>query len=189
MASAPHAPVRVVISGTHGSGKSTLIAAFAAAHPEWEILPDPYEVLDGAEDIPGAATFFAQLQLAAARLAEPGTAPVLAERGPIDFLAYLIALEELGRPGGSSAMVERGRQLVAGAAARVDLQVILPLHWDDAIQLDEAEDLELRGAMNDALCELGDDPDLMGTCEVAEIVGSQEERLAELERLVRGLET
>ncbi len=40
--------MRVVISGTHGSGKSTLIGDFAAAHREWAILPEPIEI--GADE-------------------------------------------------------------------------------------------------------------------------------------------
>ncbi|MBL3698147.1 AAA domain-containing protein [Leucobacter luti] len=180
--------MRVVVSGTHGSGKSTLIADFAAAHPAWEILPDPYEYLDWADDAAGAGSFGAQLVLAAARLHEPAAAPVLAERGPIDFLAYLLALEQLGRPGASAAALERGRRLTVRAAAAVDLQVVLPLHWDDAIRVGDDEDTELRAAMNDALCELSDDPDLTGACEVLEIAGTPALRLAQLEAAIRALE-
>lgn len=46
--------VRVVVSGTHGSGKSTLIGDFAMAHREWTILADPYEDIDAAGETPGA---------------------------------------------------------------------------------------------------------------------------------------
>ncbi|MFC4138171.1 MULTISPECIES: hypothetical protein [unclassified Microbacterium] len=35
--------MRIVVSGTHASGKSTLIDAFAAEHPEYRVLPDPFE--------------------------------------------------------------------------------------------------------------------------------------------------
>ena len=36
--------MRIVISGTHASGKSTLIADFASRRPEFEVFPDPYEL-------------------------------------------------------------------------------------------------------------------------------------------------
>ena len=88
--------MRIVVSGTHASGKSTLIADFAAAHPGYRMLPDPFELLDEAAEA-DAAAFVAQLRLSAARLTRlaPGD-DVIAERGPLDFLAYLDALDVLG---------------------------------------------------------------------------------------------
>jgi len=90
------ADLRVVISGTHGSGKSTLIGDFSASHRGWTVLPDQYEFIDAAEEVPGAAVFFRQLRITAARLVEPAAGSVLAERGPLDFLAYLHALVARG---------------------------------------------------------------------------------------------
>lgn len=84
--------VRIVVSGTHASGKSTLISDFASRHPEFTVLPDPFELVD-EDDAVGAALFAAQLRIAADRLTdEPGRTHVIAERGPLDFLAYLLAL-------------------------------------------------------------------------------------------------
>ena len=40
--------MRIVVSGTHASGKSTLISDFALRHPEFVVLPDPFEALDDA---------------------------------------------------------------------------------------------------------------------------------------------
>lgn len=54
-------------------------------------------------------TFFAQLRLTAARLAElPAGARVIAERGPIHFLAYLDALDALRRPTRSRSLLRQG---------------------------------------------------------------------------------
>ncbi|WP_417555848.1 hypothetical protein [Microbacterium sp.] len=47
--------MRIVVSGTHASGKSTLISDFALRHPGFTVLPDPFELLDEASDAPGAA--------------------------------------------------------------------------------------------------------------------------------------
>lgn len=178
--------MRVVISGTHGSGKSTLIGDFAAAHREWEILPDPFEFIDAAEESPGAAVFFRQLRIAAERLLEPSDRSVLAERGPLDFLAYLHALESLGRLGPSSELLERGSELTRRSMAEVDLLVLLPLSEADPIEIGADEDLELREAMDLSLLELADDPDLAGAARVVEITGDHARRLARLEGAIDG---
>ncbi len=62
-------------------------------------LPDPYELVDDdTEDPAGAASFVRQLVVAAERLVGLARgADVVAERGPVDLLAYLEALAELGR--------------------------------------------------------------------------------------------
>lgn len=176
--------VRVVVSGTHGSGKSTLISDFTMNHRAWRILPDPYEEVDLANDIPGAATFFEQLRSSALRLLEPQAAPVIAERGPLDFLAYLHASAELGRPGEHAAGFERGVALTRRAMEGVDLLVLLPLNLQDTIDIAADEDLELRAAMDQSLLELAEDLELTAGAEVVELVGSREERRASLETIV-----
>ena len=84
--------MRIVVSGTHASGKSTLIADFVAARPGYEVLPDPFEELEESALDLDAGTFYSQLVAAAGRLRglRPGDR-VIAERGPLDFLAYLRA--------------------------------------------------------------------------------------------------
>lgn len=173
--------LRVVITGTHGSGKSTLITDFATLHPEWTILPDPYELLDDAADASGASAFFLQLCLASERLLEPSDIPVLAERGPLDFLAYLYALDALGRDGASAGLLSEVELLTAQAMADVDLLVLLPLNEVDAIAIGAEEDLELRGAMDRSLLELADDSELVGTSRVIEVTGSRQQRLSRME--------
>lgn len=178
----------VVVSGTHASGKSTLISEFAALHPDFEVLPDPFELLDDTDAEPGADSFFAQLQLAAARLREPARGVSrIAERGPLDFLAYLDALMSLRRPGRSLAMFRGGLATAAGAMAQADLLVLLPLTEADHIEVPDDEDPELRSAMNDALLELADDPDLVGNARVIELTGSPSHRLAQLEDAIESV--
>ncbi|UAJ78278.1 ATP-binding protein [Leifsonia sp. ZF2019] len=177
--------MRIVVSGTHASGKSTLLSDFALRHPGFTVLPDPFDLLDETWDAPRATMFASQLRLAADRL-DSGENPgdMIAERGPLDFLAYLVALGETTGSPASPALLERSAEITAAALEHVDLLVVLPLTTADPIEVGE-EDPELRAAMNDALLELVDDPDLVGThLRVAELVGSPEERLARLEALV-----
>lgn len=183
------APMRIVVSGTHASGKSTLIADFARRHPEFTVLPDPFEFVDEAWDSPSAAMFTAQLRIAADRLVgDEWGESIIAERGPLDFLAYLLAMA--GLTGGAVAgdVLERATVMTAAALARVDLLVVLPLEADDPIHVGTDEHLDLREAMNDALLELVDDPDITGSrVAVVEITGDPGVRLATLERLVEAV--
>ncbi|NKF34763.1 hypothetical protein HER21_51015, partial [Pseudomonas sp. BGM005] len=74
------------------------------------VLGDPFDDVD-APDPSSAASFVAQLRVTVARLRESaGESSVISERGPVDFLAYLTALEMLGR--GDDAVLARAHELV-----------------------------------------------------------------------------
>ncbi|RNL62943.1 hypothetical protein EFK50_14560 [Nocardioides marmoriginsengisoli] len=174
----------IVVSGTHASGKSSLIDAFASAHPDVEVLPDPIEVLGEYRTDAGAGVFYQQLEVAAARLTGNLVGPVIVERGPWDFLAYLEALDQLGRPVPSSDHLRRGAELCAEAAQHLDLLVLLRLDSGSPITVPEDEDPELREAMDQILVEIVDDADLTGGAEVVELSGDLEVRVAALEQQV-----
>ncbi|NNC11742.1 AAA family ATPase [Planctomonas sp. JC2975] len=178
--------MRIVVSGTHASGKSTLISDFALRHPDFAVLPDPFDLIDETWDGPGPAMFAAQLRVAADRLrSDEFEGNLIAERGPLDFLAYLLALEELTGSSASSDRLEQWTSVTREALSTVDLLVVLPLTTSDPIAVDPEEGLELRDAMNDMLLELIDDPDLIGgRPRVVEIVGGRSERLSMLEAAV-----
>lgn len=179
--------MRIVVSGTHASGKSTLISDFALRNPRFEVLPDPFELVDERDDAPAASLFAQQLGIAADRLtAETHGADLIAERGPLDFLAYLLALGELTGAELDDGVHERMRHRTAEALSTIDLLVVLPLTAGDPMRVGSDEHPELRDAMNDALVELIDDPDLVDpSVTVAEITGSPEARVAALEALTR----
>lgn len=153
--------MRIAVAGTHCSGKSTLIADFLAAHPEFAHEPEPYEWT-------GDSDFYRQLELSVERLrTHPRGARVIAERSPLDFIAYLRAQGE---------STDDAMALAAEGMAHVDLLVVLPL--DGSIACPADEDLELREAMNEELLELIDDADVR----VVELQGSREARLRALEQ-------
>jgi len=175
--------MRIVVSGTHASGKSTLIADFALRNPQYAVLPDPFELLDETRDAPDAGSFAAQLRLSADRL-DAADAPehLIAERGPIDFLAYLLALERVTGEAISREVLQRSTQLTRAALSHVDLLVVLPLTPMDAIDAGADEFPELRDAMDEVLLDLIDDADVVGRrTTVVEITGDRDRRLAALE--------
>ena len=177
--------MQIVISGTHASGKSTLISDFAMLHREFIVLSDAFELLDEAWDRPGAGMFAAQLGISAARLAPDDASDRIAERGPIDFLAYLLALEETARISLDGDLLERARAVTAEALSHVDLLVALPLTREGALAPGSEEHPELRAAMNDALLDLLGDAELLGTgTRAVEVTGDPAHRCSSLESLV-----
>ena len=171
--------MRIVVSGTHASGKSTLVSDVGLALPRYTRLPDPFELVEDDEPS-GASSFVRQLSVAAERLVElaPGS-HVVAERGPVDFLAYLAASADLGRGSAGPDLWARLRATTAEAMAHVDLLVVLPLDGRDGIRVPVDEDPALRAAMDEHLVELCEDGDLVGGVEqVLEVSGPAERRLA-----------
>lgn len=160
--------MRIVVSGTHASGKSTLVADIAAAVPGVETLPDPFGLVDAALDEPDAETYLEQLHHAAARLRGPRPDHlVVAERGPLDLLAYLEALVQLDRPGADEQAALQARTKASAAMSSVD--VVLLLEPADVSEQDE--DPSLRRAVHAVLLDLLDDPDLVGAAQVIDVAG------------------
>lgn len=173
--------MRVVVSGTHASGKSTLVCDLVMHLPGYLALPDPFDLVD-ADDPASAGSFAAQLGVAAQRLVELGPASdVVAERGPVDFLAYLDALRDLGRRSVAPDALSTLRAATAEAMRHVDLLVVLPLDPGSGIWVPDDEDPELREVMDHHLLDLCADEDLVGGVgRTLEVLGPPARRLAEV---------
>jgi len=180
--------MRVAVSGTHCSGKSTLIDAFLSAHVRYLFEPEPYEVLSdlygegfGAE--PSAEDFFRQLQYQVERLHRYGDGDrVIFERSPIDFVAYLLALDDLGRDTADAALTGQSIATARNAVALLDLIVYVPAN---DVAAPEDEDLELRSAVDARLERILFDDELgLFTSDrptILELAGSTAQRLQRLE--------
>jgi len=185
--------VRIAVSGTHCSGKTTLVEDFVAAHRDYVHEPEPYEWLadlygESLSETPDASDFHRQLELCVERLRgyERG-ARVIAERSPIDFLAYILALGDLRRGGRSAGLIDSAVELAASGMEHVDLLVVLPLVDADGIVAPESEDLDLREAMNGRLLDIvtTDEHRLLGNIRMIEVHGARRLRLASLERVMQ----
>ncbi|HEX8407947.1 MAG TPA: AAA family ATPase [Thermoanaerobaculia bacterium] len=189
--------MRIAVSGTHGSGKSTLIEDFVAAHRDYVHEPEPYEWLEdvygeAVAEEPGVDDFYRQLEVSVERLRDYGAgARVIAERSPLDFLAYMLALNELGRAGRDCAAIASAVELVAAGIANIDLLVLLPLNGADRIEVPESEDLELRDATNERLLDIvtADPYSLFvsGRPFIVEVHGTRQQRMRQLEDAVAEL--
>ena len=178
------------MTGTHGSGKTTLVEDFLAGHPRYRHVVEPYEALTDAgavfSDPPTVADHVEQLERSIASLHDnAGVADVIFERCPLDFLAYIGVLAR--RSGEDGFDVGASRDEVAEALAVLDLIVFLPLPADGTMtaelpKLQRAVDRELGTLLrDDPLALLGD-----GAPRRIALRGTRAERLAALDRAVAG---
>lgn len=187
--------MRVAVSGTHCSGKSTLIDHFLFAHPEFTHEPEPYIVLQ--EDYgevfaaePSADDFYQQLEFNIDRLRHyQPSEKVIYERCPIDFIAYLFALSDLRTDKEASLLVDRSLDIVKNGIELLDLIVFLPLDGMDSAVVSGAEYQDLRIAVDDWLVDIlrGDELNIFSLCRpmILEVSGSTEERLLQIESLLK----
>jgi|SRR5215471_1990801 len=147
--------MRIAVSGTHCCGKSTLISEFLVKYPGFAHEPEPYVTLqESYGEIfpaePSVDDYFRQLEFNVERLKEYKAGDrVIYERSPVDFLAYVLALYELQREKQACWFVQRSLEIASTAVALLDLIVFLPIEDDE--ELIDAEDNELRSAVNSRL--------------------------------------
>lgn len=180
--------MRVAVSGTHCSGKSTLVDAFLSAHAEYAHEPEPYEALndlygEGFAAAPSAEDFFRQLEYNIERLHQYRLGDrVIFERSPADFVAYLLALDDLDRETADAALTKQAITAVGNAVALLDLIVYVPA---SDVSSPESEDPKLRRAVDVRLERMLLDDDLgLFTSDrpsIVELAGTTAQRLRGLE--------
>jgi hypothetical protein len=149
--------MRIGISGTHGTGKTTLAEALCARLPGHELADEPYYLLEEQGYEFGFPPSLEDYRALLARSVQNLTAPPLLpgnvfDRTPLDYLAYLAAI-------GADPAVEGGAAALRPAFASLDLLAITVITPETEHVLPTAEMPRLRSEMNDALVELvHDDP-------------------------------
>ncbi len=183
--------MRIAVSGSHSTGKSTLIAAFLAERPHYAHEPEAYELLaDEISMTPAEGPDFdgltALIELTILVLADyqPGDGVIL-ERSPVDYLAYAAATESMT---GSEReeLIETHLATIREALRHLDLIVLLPVSGqgvagrpgEDEGYRQRVDD-ELRRALIDDDYDLFEGPDAPDVLELSPV---PEEQLAELVR-------
>ena len=169
--------MRIAFSGTHRTGKTSLLEAVAAQLRSSEVIDEPYDLLeeDGYEhaDPPTMNDFQAQLVRSIEALDAAG-ADALFDRCPIDALAYLQAMgEEL-----DDELVDAVRESVA----TLDLIVLVTIESPDRIALPAHEDAGLRRRMDEAIRALLVDGDHRFAPPVLEVSGPLADRVHQVMR-------
>lgn len=179
--------MRIAVSGSHGTGKSTLIAAFLERRPDYahepeafELLGDDVEMDDQGPTAGGLRLLLAHTVAALERYADG--ARVVVERSPADYLAYAAASRWPRDE--RDAFVESALPLVRAGLARLDLVAYLPAVEDGRPD----EDPRFRRRVDRALARalLDDEHDLFGGTarpRVVTLPAAAGPRLAELMRL------
>jgi len=177
--------MRIAVSGTHCSGKSTLIEAFLSVHLDYTHEPEAYDALQenfGAE--PSADDFFRQLEYQIERLKQYRLADrVIFERSPFDYVAYLQALLDLKRENADLSLAEQAMDMARSSVELLDLIVYLPAH-DAHIHVPEEEDRELRVAMDTRLEHMLNSEQVT---QLVEATGTTAQRLEAVERALSQL--
>jgi predicted ATPase len=144
--------MRIAFSGSHRTGKSTLLEHVADALGNHSSVEEPYYLLeeDGYEtaEIPSLEDFQAQLEKSL-ELLEEGEENVLFDRCPADLLAYLAAHEDA-----DDFEVEEWLERIKDAMESLDLVVFVPIESPDRVAVSADEGRRLRRAVHAELEEL-----------------------------------
>jgi AAA domain-containing protein len=167
--------MRVGISGTHGTGKTTLAQALGARLPGHLVVDEPYYVLEeqGYEfGWPPSPEDYRALLACSVRSLAAGQVDVIFDRTPLDYLAYLAAT-------GTDPPEPAAAGALGPAVASLDLLVITPVTPETEQLLPTAGLPALRDRMNETLLELvyGDPLGAWADVPVLELAGPLEHRL------------
>ena len=169
--------MRVGISGTHGTGKTTLAEALCAHLPGHVAADEPYYLLEdeGYEfSFPPSLEDYRALLARSVRIltSAPSQSGVIFDRTPLDYLAYMAAT-------GADPSGEASSAALQPVFRNLDLLVITPITRETEQVLPAAEMPGLRAQMNDALLELvyGDPLNAWGDIPVLELSGPLDRRL------------
>ena len=173
--------MRIAISGTHHSGKSTLVEELSAVLPGYLTVEEPYYLLveEGHEfaEMPSVEDFELQLERSIKCLS--GDEPdVIFDRCPIDMLGYLLVLAD-GFP------LKKWLPRVQAAIDTLDLIVFLSVEKRDRIALPPSVDAGFRLDVDQKLKEIFLDGSLDLEMEVLEVTGALDERVKQVLRAIQ----
>lgn len=132
------AAMRIAVSGTHLAGKSSLVEALADALHSYEVIDEPYHLLeeDGHEfaNPPSLEDFELQLERAIESI-ERAPEDAIFDRSPVDFIAYALT-----HPDAETFDITTWQSRVQAALDELDLIVLVPIEDPDRIAVAGEED-------------------------------------------------
>jgi GTPase SAR1 family protein len=139
--------MKIVITGAHRVGKTTLAEKLQESLADYDILQEPYYELEELgyvfSEIPNTDDFIAQLEHSIKQIAI-NEDNVIFDRCPIDFLAYIQAID-------GSRSIQSIFNKVESIMSNVDLLVFVPIEKPDLITCGELDFPELRYQVNEIL--------------------------------------
>lgn len=176
--------MRIAFSGAHCTGKTSLIARVAELEWSYEIVEEPYVVLEeeGHEfaETPCLGDYEMQLRRSLKDLGGAGDR-VFLDRCPLDFLAYMRAVE-------GELDVEEWLDDAREAMQKLDLIIFVPIERPDEIYVGATEKPKLRKKMDKILRKLVLDDLYDLQIPALEVEGSLEARVRQVRRAMQEIE-
>ncbi len=165
--------MRIAVSGTHYTGKTTLIEDLAGVLPNYEMIAEPYLQLEERgyqfAAVPSLEDFERQFLFSLRSIAESDENVIL-DRSPLDFIAYALSMEDAS-PFDLNAWLNRAMETLA------TLELILFIPIDRRIAVPESENGKLRSDADERLREILIDDCFSLDLNVLEVTGTREERV------------
>lgn len=166
--------LRIGISGSHFVGKSSLAEALASALPDYELVPEPYHLMEQAghvfAELPALDDFALQLDRSIAYI-HHSVPNIVFDRCPLDFLGYLQTHADAGQ-----FEFEDWLPRIRDAVAKLDLIVFVPIETPDRLAVARshvATRAEVDAVLRDVIAR-----DCYGIgANVVEVTGSLDARL------------
>ena len=168
--------MRIAVSGTHFTGKSTLIEDMVEIFPKYEAVQEPYYLLEEAGyDFPAVPSLedFEQQLTKSLQIISSKKENIIYDRSPLDFVAYAFSVEDA-----DSFDLDEWLPKIQDAIKTLDLIVYLPI--ESRIPIPKSADDDLRYEMDENLMEILMDNSLDLDIEVVEVKGSREQRIKQL---------
>jgi AAA domain len=169
--------MRIAISGGHRVGKTTLAEALANALPRYELVPEPYYLLEeeGHEfaAMPSIEDFELQLTRSLQCVRESGTNAIF-DRCPLDILGYLITHREA-----DTFHLADWMPRIRNCIAKLDLIVFVPIEQPERVAVPHSQ-ANLRAEVDAVLRDIIVDDAYGFKVEVITATGTPETRLQQV---------
>ena len=176
--------MRIAVSGSHRTGKTTLIEELARALPGYGTVDEPYYLLEeeGHEfaEMPSVEDFELQLERSIDCLAEAQENQLL-DRCPADILAYLMTHRD-----SDEFDVEPWLPRVRGAMQQLDLIIFVPIEHPDRIIVSEPDRGRLRRRVDEELRAILFEDKWDFGVDAVEVTGTVRERARQVFAQIRG---
>lgn len=165
--------MRIAVSGTHYTGKTTLIEDLTEELPDYAIIEEPYYQLEERgyqfADVPSFEDFERQFLFSLRLIKESGGNAFL-DRSPLDFIAYALCIEQ-------TFSFDLNAWLNQSMEALAALELVLFIPIDSRIPVPKSENSDLRTDVDEKLREM-----LIYDCfglelNVLEVTGTRKERM------------
>jgi hypothetical protein len=169
--------MRIAISGSHLVGKTTLAEALAGALPGYELVPEPYHLLEeegyAFAEMPSLDDFELQLECSLQCVQGHGT-NVIFDRCPLDILGYLITHREA-----DTFQLVDWMPRVQDSIAKLGLIVFIPIEKPDRIAVPRSQ-ASLRAEVDAVLRDIIVDDAYGLKVDVITATGTPETRLRQV---------